>query len=290
MIETVNESIAVKQYTLTGDVANADIDYGVNDDYEHKGPIPNKSKPIKAGIPGKVNGMNNAGAPPPVPHKAMNGNNAPPPVPNKAMNGNGNAPPPFNISSNERKEDNGPGVPPPFKPPVFNPSGNAAPPPNPMSSNNGAPPPNPYSESGNAPPPNPYAMESVAPKVLSPMERAMMSAKIAEQSGMNKQRQAPKPAMVGMKSRGLLDSIKSGKKLRKAKPIVKRKEPMDKRSMLMSQLRTGAKLKKTVSQKPAAKAKKPENEGIFAILNRRQYIADDDSDSDDDSGSWEDDY
>merc|ERR1719245_559015 len=130
------------------------------------------------------------------------------------------------------------------------------------------------------PPPNPVS----GPPPSNPMQQA-------EQAGAYRaapsQNAAPPRAPVGGNRMNLLAGIKKGQKLRSAGPIVKRKPKMEKRDMLLSALRqkgqTG--LKKVKEEEKNVKVEEKQDATIFAILNRRQFMADE---SESDTGSdWD---
>ena len=88
--------------------------------------------------------------------------------------------------------------------------------------------------------------------------------------------QPPKAPMGGMAAvmAGIRNHDKSN--FKKAAPVVQRKPRMDKRDMLMMQLKKGnAGLKKVDPSQKIVKKEEEKDATIFAILNRRQFMADD---------------
>eukprot|EP01084_Bolivina_argentea_P288900 495959_1 len=195
------------------------------------------------------------GGPPPVP-----GNSGPPPVP-----GSNSGPPPVPGNSGP------PPVPGNTGPPAV-PGGNSGPPPVP----------------GNTGPP-PVPRPQIKKK-LTGAEMAALSRQNAEQSGAyrkevvheQKEPSRPKP-LVPMGSSALLAGIRGGMQLKKTTQV-KREPKMEKRDLLLAALKkkkAGGLRKVQESEKNVKKEEKIDNT-IFAILNRRQFMADD---SDSESGS-----
>ena len=206
----------------------------------------------------------------------------PPPNPMMAgAKGPGSGPPPNPVAAA--------GGPPPN--PMMS-GGPGAPPPNPVAGGTGGPPPNPMMGGGpgGGPPPAP-----VVKKRLTGAEMAALSRQNAEASGVYKastatsrQSAAKPPPMVPVASSALLAGIRGGMNLRKTTQI-KREPKMDQRDTLLAALRGKGRsgLKKVKEEDKNVKAEEKVDNTIFAILNRRQYMADD---SDSDSAStWSDD-
>ena len=175
------------------------------------------------------------------------------------------------------------------------------PPPNPVAIA-GGPPPNPVAAAGGpgAPPPNPMMAGGGPPpapvkKKLTGAEMAALSRQNAQASGaysaptthQQQQPAAKPPPMVPVGNSALLAGIRGGINLKKTTQV-KREPKMDGRDMLMAALRKKGKsgLKKVKEEEKNVKKEEKVDNTIFAILNRRQYMADD---SDSDTGSsWSD--
>ena len=206
---------------------------------------------------------------------------APPPNPMMAgKKGPGSGPPPNPVAA----AGGGPGGPPPN--PMMNRGG---PPPNPVSSGAARPPPNPMMSGGpGGPPPAP-----VVKKRLTGAEMAALSRQNAEKQGAynasrSSQSAAKQPPMVPVASSALLAGIRDGMNLRKTTQV-KREPKMDQRDTLLAALRKKGQsgLKKVKEEDKNVKSEEKVDNTIFAILNRRQFMADD---SDSDSAStWTDD-
>eukprot|EP01084_Bolivina_argentea_P031360 58049_1 len=138
----------------------------------------------------------------------------------------------------------------------------------------GGPPPVP---SGAVPPP-------FRPQKMSPAQMAMMSQQSAVQAGAYS-KPKPNPMMPG-RSQALLSGIKGGISLKKTVQV-KRVIQQDSRSVLLMALKkkgqTG--LKHVKDDEKNVKKEEEIDNTIYAILNRRKFMADD-SDSDDDDDSW----
>eukprot|EP00484_Ammonia_sp_Unknown_P000978 CAMPEP_0197020326 /NCGR_PEP_ID=MMETSP1384-20130603/1091_1 /TAXON_ID=29189 /ORGANISM="Ammonia sp." /LENGTH=504 /DNA_ID=CAMNT_0042447931 /DNA_START=30 /DNA_END=1544 /DNA_ORIENTATION=+ len=178
--------------------------------------------------------------------------------------------------------------------PPPNPMARGGPPPNPVVGG-GGPPPNPVQDG--APPPNP--MQGGPPPIPQPKQK-LTAAEMAARSRMAAQEtgayasavpppvpaaQEKKAPLVPMASNALLAGIRGGVNLKKAE--VKRAPPkLDGRDMLLAaiQKKAGSGLKKVAEEEKNVKHEEKVDNTIFAILNRRQYMADD-SDSEG-SGSW----
>jgi hypothetical protein len=196
------------------------------------------------------------------------------------------------------------------------------PPPNPMmqmlSNGNNVPPPNPvevqsnshqsqpsYVQSSNGPPP--FQPTHVPTETVTdfngPMtaqmrilqSRQLAETRYAQEELLRKrkeeeyERQKSKAALLLPQKSFLSQISKGGAKLKKVDTDkIKREKPKDQRSMLMSSIQKGRNLKKVEINEQKAEKKEPENASIFAILQRRQLIADSSSeDSDSDWGSDE---
>jgi len=211
-----------------------------------------------------------ATVPPPIPEPS-----GPPSVPMAARGGMG-GPPPNPAQS---------GGPPPPVPGGGGGGGpGAAPPPNPMMGGGGPPPPNPMHQQAH----QQYEQAPQQQRPLSGAERAALSAQQAEQSSASSNAQQAEAARNRPPSKrmNLMAGISAGVNLKKA-TVVKRKPKMEKRDMLLSALRkkgqTG--LKKVAEAEKNVKVEEKQDATIFAILNRRQFIADD---SDSETGSsWD---
>jgi len=203
--------------------------------------------------------------PPPIPGAAT----VPPPVPSNVP-GVGGGPPPVPFAAEKSMEaDNGP-------PPV------------PFAADNvgGAPPPVPAQ---NAPPPVPVKQK------LTAAEMAARSRMAADESGaynaapstVPEAAMPPKPPANNPRN-ALMAGIMGGANLRKT-TVVKREPRMEKRDMLLMALKKKGQggLKKVAESEKNVKQEEKVDNTIFAILNRRQFMADD---SDSESGSsWSDD-
>jgi hypothetical protein len=101
--------------------------------------------------------------------------------------------------------------------------------------------------------------------------------------------QRPKP-MLPKRDNNLLNAIKSGVQLQKAEQI-KREAPQDARSQMLASISQGKQLKHVdkASEPVKPKNEEPTNASIYAVLQRRKFIEDDESDeSGSDWGSEED--
>eukprot|EP01083_Nonionella_stella_P083364 230499_1 len=211
----------------------------------------------------------NAHKPPPVPF-AGGGGGGPPPVPMVAA-AKAEGPPPVPFAAAGRG-----GGPPPV------PGGGGGPPPVP--GRGGGPPPVPGG-GGGGPPPVPV-QSVVEKKKLTGAEMAALSASRADAAGAYappERKEEPKPApLVPVSSNALLQGIQKGVKLKKTTQV-KREPKMDKRDVLLSALRNKGQTGLKKAKIEPKKKKEPDVDStIFAILNRRQYMADD---SDSESGS-----
>mmetsp|Transcript_17035 Transcript_17035/g.26511 ORF Transcript_17035/g.26511 Transcript_17035/m.26511 type:complete len:569 (+) Transcript_17035:50-1756(+) len=243
------------------------------------------------------NPMANNGAPskkpPAVPPNPMmaKGAGAVPPNPMMAKAGGGAAPPPNPMAGA------GPGAPPPVPavPPV---PGAAAP---------GAGDDEYYEEEEDdyedeygdeeaapgaaaVPPPVPVPKKLTAAEMAARSKAMAGDAAPARPPSNPMQAQMKKPApLVPMQSNALLAGIRGGIQLKKA-AAVKREPKVEKRDMLLEALRKKGKtgLKKVAEAEKNVKVQEETDNTIYAILNRRQYMADD-SESESDSGSWSDD-
>jgi len=265
-------AIAVTQHALSDDpTSSANVEFDSNDtevkDRTAGMSVVANLARTKAPKGRKPKAGGGGGGPPPNPVATQ-----PPAVP---QNSGGPPPNPAQAAAVPPPVPGGPGGPPP---PVPGGPGGNAPPPNPMQN---APPPNPVSQAPMQQPQRP----------LSGAERAALSRQQAEASGAFAQaapsQQPARPPMPSARM-NLLGAIQKGANLRKAGPPVKRKPKMEKRDMLLSALRqkgqTG--LKKVAEEDKNARVEEEKDATIFAILNRRQFMADDDSDSETGS-SWD---
>jgi len=164
-----------------------------------------------------------------------------------------------------------PGIGGPVPPPV--PGSNAVPPPVPGINGGG----------NGPPPPVPIQQVTQPPKKLTAQEMAERSRAAMEQK-MQSEAQSSGPSMKAgpPKMNALMASIRGGAELKKA-TVVKRKPRMDKRDNLMAALRKGGGgLKKVAESEKNVKKEEEKDATIFAILNRRKFMADD---SDTETGS-----
>lgn len=107
--------------------------------------------------------------------------------------------------------------------------------------------------------------------------RAAMEQKMQSEAPSGPSMKAGPPKM-----NALMASIRGGAELKKA-TVVKRKPRMDKRDNLMAALRKGGGgLKKVAESEKNVKKEEEKDATIFAILNRRKFMADD---SDTETGS-----
>ena len=194
---------------------------------------------------------------------------------------------------------------------IQQPASGGGPPPNPVSGGGGqpgGPPPNPMMGGGpGGPPPNPVSggpppvpggpggpPPAPVKKKLTGAEMAALSRQNAQESGayaaptVSSQPARKPPPMVPVASNALLAGIRGGIALKKTTQV-KREPKMEKRDMLLAALRNKGQtgLKKVKEEEKNVKVEEKVDNTIFAILNRRQYMADD---SDSESGSsWSDD-
>merc|ERR1712228_1137071 len=161
-------------------------------------------------------------------------------------------------------------------------AGGAVPPPVPGSG--AVPPPAPGANfGGGGPPPVPMQQQvAQAPKKLTAQEMAERSRAAMEQKMQSEAPSGPSMKAGPPKMNALMASIRGGAELKKA-TVVKRKPRMDKRDNLMAALRKGGGgLKKVAESEKNVKKEEEKDATIFAILNRRKFMADD---SDTETGS-----
>lgn len=203
----------------------------------------------------------------------------PPPIPVQNVK---RGPPQFVPGVNGAGVVDDSGGPPPVPPPFVNPvipavDGKAGPPPIPLNLKvNGGPPP----------------LPSVAAvkKKLSPYEMSQQSMQEAVANAPVVKMAPPKPQM-GRKSAMLLNGIRSGVQLIRAEPVQKY-VPKDNRSLLLNAVRKKAggglrKVTDAMKSKPVEPDPSANVGSIFEILNRRRFMADDDTSSEESSDGWE---
>merc|ERR1719203_529323 len=117
---------------------------------------------------------------------------------------------------------------------------------------------------------------------------AALSAARADQSGAYQPRTVPavsqpQPKPMAVAPNALLAGIRGGMQLKKTSQV-KREPKMDKRDMMLAALRNKGQggLRKVAEEEKNVRMEEKVDNTIFAILNRRQFMADD---SESESGS-----
>merc|ERR1712129_379867 len=191
----------------------------------------------------------------------------------KKVNSPQKGPPAFNPSPQQQSQQQpGGGGAVPLPVPNMG-GGNAVPPPVP-GGGGGGPPPIPGSNMGMAAQPK----QKLTAQQMAERSRAAMEEKMQHEAPSSQPAQAGPPKM-----NALMMSIRGGANLKKA-TVVKREPGMEKRDMMLMALKkkgqTG--LKKVAESDKNVKKVEEKDATIFAILNRRQFMADD---SESESGS-----